>query len=159
MGKFSKYRKLLFRSVLLVLVLVVATCYTSVYAESVVPVAAPEISKFKNVTKIDTLNIKVFCNSSQVYIPNSFSPDGDGLNDIFMVRASGIMQVKSFRIYSRWGELVFEKTNIKPNDPLAGWDGRVKGVIMGPDVYAYTAEVICDNGTPYFMKGTVTLLR
>jgi hypothetical protein len=59
MGKFSKYRKLLFRSVLLVLVLVVATCYTSVYAESVVPVAAPEISKFKNVTKIDTLNIKV----------------------------------------------------------------------------------------------------
>lgn len=107
----------------------------------------------------DTLNIKVFCNSSQVYIPNSFSPDGDGLNDIFMVRASGIMQVKSFRIYSRWGELVFEKTNIKPNDPLAGWDGRVKGVIMGPDVYAYTAEVICDNGTPYFMKGNVTLLR
>lgn len=107
----------------------------------------------------DTLNIKVFCESSQVYIPNAFSPDGDGHNDIFMVRASGIMQIKSVRIFSRWGEIVFEKTNILPNDPSSGWDGRVRGVVMGPDVYAYTVEVVCDNGTPYFLKGNLTLLR
>jgi len=107
----------------------------------------------------DTLNIKTFCKDAQVYIPNGFSPDGDGINDVFMVRGSGIMQVKSIRVFSRWGDIVFERTNVLPNDPAAGWDGRVRGVIKGPDVFAYTVEVICDNGTPYVFQGNVTLLK
>ncbi len=75
----------------------------------------------------DSMNIKTFCLNTQVFIPNAFSPDGDGVNDILMVRGKGIGQVRSFRIFSRWGELVFEKTNFQPNDPaLFGWDGRVK---------------------------------
>ena len=46
-----------------------------------------------------------------------------------------------------------------PNDPTSAWDGRVRGVIKGPDVFAYTVEVVCDNGTPYVFKGNVTLLK
>jgi gliding motility-associated-like protein len=107
----------------------------------------------------DTISIKVFCENAQVYIPNAFTPDNDGNNDIFMVRASGIQEVKSFRIFNRWGELLFDKANFQPNDPSFAWDGRIRGVIPGPDVFVYTVEVICDDGTPYFYKGNVSLLK
>jgi hypothetical protein len=59
-----------------------------------------------NVTNIygcsasDSINIKVFCTDAQVFIPNGFSPDGDGINDILMVRGKGILSVKSFRIFN-----------------------------------------------------------
>lgn len=107
----------------------------------------------------DSITFKVFCENTQVYIPNAFTPDNDGLNDKFMVRASGIQMVKSFRIFNRWGELVFEKTNFQPNDPSNGWDGSIRGIIQGPDVFVYTVEVLCDNGIPYFYKGNVSLLK
>jgi gliding motility-associated-like protein len=74
----------------------------------------------------DTIKIKVFCASSQVFVPNAFTPDGDGLNDILMVRGIGIVTVKSFRIFNRWGELVFERSNFPPNDPTYGSDGKVR---------------------------------
>jgi len=107
----------------------------------------------------DTIYIKVFCESSQVFIPNAFTPNGDGRNDILMVRGTGILAVKSFRIFNRWGEIIFEKNNFPPNNPIYGWDGMVKGQKVAPDVFVYTAEVICDNGTPYVFKGNVTLLK
>lgn len=106
----------------------------------------------------DTIQIFVFCKSAQVFIPNAFTPDGDGLNDVLMVRGKGII-VKTFRIFNRWGELVFEKTNFNPNDPVYGWDGKVRGVPATPDVFVYTAEVICDNGVIYTYKGNSTLLK
>ena len=106
----------------------------------------------------DTIFIFVFCKSAQVFIPNAFTPDGDGLNDILMVRGKGIV-VKNFRIFNRWGELVFERTNFNPNDPKYGWDGKVRGIPATPDVFVYTAEVICDNGIMYTYKGNTTLLK
>jgi len=107
---------------------------------------------------VDTIRIFVFCKSAQVFIPNAFTPDGDGLNDVLMVRGKGIF-VKTFRIFNRWGELVFEKTNFDPNDPKYGWDGKVRGVPATPDVFVYTAEVICDNGVMYTYKGNTTVLK
>jgi gliding motility-associated-like protein len=106
----------------------------------------------------DDIIISTFCENAQVFIPNAFTPDGDGLNDILMVRGKGI-SVKSFRIFNRWGELVFEKTNFSPNDIKYGWDGKVRGVPASPDVFVYTTEVICDNGTVYTYKGNSTLLK
>ncbi len=106
----------------------------------------------------DTLMINPICKSAQVFIPNAFTPDGDGLNDILMVRGQGIT-IKSFRIFNRWGELVFEKENFYPNDPKFGWDGKVRGIPATPDVFVYTAEVFCDNGIPYTYKGNITVLK
>jgi gliding motility-associated-like protein len=106
----------------------------------------------------DIISIFTFCKSAQVFIPNSFTPDGDGLNDILMVRGKGIY-VKNFRIFNRWGELVFEKTNFNPNDTKYGWDGKVRGIPATPDVFVYTAEIICDNGVIYTYKGNTTLLK
>ncbi|RYY88664.1 MAG: PKD domain-containing protein, partial [Chitinophagaceae bacterium] len=107
----------------------------------------------------DSLFIKAFCKEAQVFMPNAFSPDGDGVNDVFMVQGSGILRVKTFRVFNRWGELVFEKNEVPPNDPRFGWDGRVIGRPAVPDVYVYTVEVLCENGTPYTYKGNVTILK
>ena len=107
----------------------------------------------------DSMNIKTFCLNTQVFIPNAFSPDGDGVNDVFMVRGKGIAQVRSFRVFSRWGELVFEKTNFQPNDPAFGWDGRVRGKTGPSEVYVYIADVICENDLINTYKGNVTLLK
>jgi gliding motility-associated-like protein len=107
----------------------------------------------------DSMNIKTFCLNTQVFIPNAFSPDGDGVNDVFMVRGKGVAQVRSFRIFSRWGELVFEKTNFQPNDPAFGWDGRVRGKTGPSEVYVYIADVICENDLINTYKGNVTLLK
>jgi gliding motility-associated-like protein len=108
---------------------------------------------------VDSINIRTFCESTQVFIPNAFSPDGDGINDILMVRAKGIEYINSFRIFSRWGELIFEKNNFPPNSPAHGWDGKIKGVTGPAEVYVYTAEVTCDNLQTYTFKGNISILK
>ena len=100
----------------------------------------------------DTLSIKTFCASTDVYIPNAFSPDGDGVNDILFVQGKGVKMVKSFRIFNRWGEVVFEKTNFLPGDPAYGWNGKIRGNPAPP-------EVICEKGVPSIFKGNVAVLK
>ncbi|MGF2411844.1 MAG: PKD domain-containing protein, partial [Ferruginibacter sp.] len=117
-----------------------------------------EVTNTFGCTDVDTIFINSICKSAQVFIPNAFTPDGDGLNDVLMVRGHGIT-VKSFRIFNRWGELVFEKENFYPNDLKYGWDGKVRGVPATPDVFVYTAEVFCDNGVVYTYKGNTTILK
>lgn len=108
----------------------------------------------------DTICIKVFCDKAQVFVPNAFTP-GSGLpeNNVFMVRSTGMASVKSFRIFNRWGQVVFEKTNFPPNSAAYGWDGKVNGMEANPGVYVYTLETVCENGVPYFYQGNVTLLK
>src|SRR5205809_422692 len=63
----------------------------------------------------DTICISTFCNDAQVFIPNAFTPRGLATNSRFMIRASGIASIKSFRVFNRWGRIVFEKNNFQPN--------------------------------------------
>jgi gliding motility-associated-like protein len=106
----------------------------------------------------DTLNVISFCKGAEIFVANAFTPDGDGVNDVLVVRGVGIT-VRSFKVFNRWGNLVFEKRMIRANDYKNGWDGRVKGVLAAPDVYVYTVEVVCDNGDVFFHKGNTTLLK
>jgi gliding motility-associated-like protein len=107
----------------------------------------------------DTIRIKVFCENTQVYIPNVFTPDHDGINDVLMVRGTGINTVKLFRIFNRWGEVVFEKANFAPNDKGSGWDGMVRGVPAPPEVYVYTCEVLCETDVAFNYKGNVAIVK
>ena len=107
----------------------------------------------------DTINIKAFCENTQVFVPNVFTPDGDGINDVLMVRGKGIRTIKYFRIFNRWGELIFEKSDFPPNVVSYGWDGKIRGVQGPPDVFVYIAEVICENGTPFFYKGNTSIIK
>ena len=92
-------------------------------------------------------------------MPKTFSPNGDGANDVFGPRGSGIFSINLLRIFNRWGEVVFEKVNFLPNDASAGWDGTVKGLRVNSDVYVYTAEILCENNTPMIVNGNIALLR
>lgn len=108
---------------------------------------------------VDTICIKSFCESAQVFIPNAFTPDNDGVNDILMVRGTGIRLVKSFRVFNRWGQVVFERANFNANDPNFGWDGRINGALTVPEVYVYTCEVLCEDETPFIYKGNVSIIK
>lgn len=105
------------------------------------------------------LPVKLFCAGSTAFIPNTFTPNGDGQNDIFYVRGRGVRNIKSFRVFNRWGQLVFERANCQSDDPACGWDGRFAGQLLPPDVFVYYAEIVCDSGEPMTLKGNVTLLR
>jgi gliding motility-associated-like protein len=107
----------------------------------------------------DYLTIHVVCNRGTLYIPNTFSPNGDGMNDRFYPRGKGVFMIKSFRVFNRWGELVFERLNFNPNDAGAGWDGKYKGKLLSPDVFVYVCEIVCDNNQLLNYKGDVTLLQ
>lgn len=96
----------------------------------------------------------------RVFVPNAFSPDGDGTNEILMVYSPGdVQKVMSFRIFSRWGELVFEQQNFPPNFEGYGWDGRFRGKPMNTGVFVYMVEVLLIDGRTETLKGDVTLFR
>ena len=107
----------------------------------------------------DRVTVYVMCDGANIFIPNTFSPNGSGANDIFYPRGSGIFTIKLLRIFNRWGEVVFEKVNFSPNDPSAGWDGTVKGKKVNSDVFVYTAEVVCENNNSMILNGNIALLR
>lgn len=107
----------------------------------------------------DMVTIHVICKESQVYMPNTFTPNGDGQNDVFYPRGKGIEIIKSFRIYNRWGEVVFEKREMDTNEMNNGWDGTYKGKELAPDVFLYIVDAICDTGEPVTWKGDINLIR
>ncbi|WP_276479871.1 PKD domain-containing protein [Paraflavitalea pollutisoli] len=112
-----------------------------------------------NCESSDEIRITVTCGKGAVYIPNAFTPNGDGTNDIFFIKGYGIQQVNSLRIYNRWGQSVFSRENFLPNDRNAGWDGKVNGQVPESGAYVYIAEVICAEGKPLPLKGTVMLIK
>jgi gliding motility-associated-like protein len=112
-----------------------------------------------NCTSTDGLNIKLVCESSSIFLPNTFTPNGDGQNDIFYIRGRGVRNIKVFRIFNRWGQVVFERTNLNTDDQASGWDGKFKGITVNPDVFIYYAELVCDTNETFTMKGNVTVLR
>ena len=107
----------------------------------------------------DKVTITVICSNTNIFIPNTFSPNGDGMNDVFFVRGKGIAAIKAITIFNRWGIVVFQKTNININDPVAGWDGRYNSAVLSPDVFVYKVDVVCENNQVFSLKGNVTLIR
>lgn len=87
-------------------------------------------------------------------IPNAFSPNSDGLNDVFHVISSGAFSNVDLKIYNRWGQLIFESAGVNN-----GWDGTFKGIPANVGVYVYTVTVRLANGETFIKNGNVTLLR
>lgn len=88
-----------------------------------------------------------------LYIPNAFTPNGEGNNDVFMVYGWGLLSV-NLEIFDRWGTLLFSS-----NDQATGWDGTFKGVTVKNDVYVYKATVKVLSGKTVTKTGHVTVLR
>jgi len=96
------------------------------------------------------------CDVDHVFLPNAFTPNGDGDNDFLQVRSSFVEQLTEFEllIYNRWGEEIFRTQN-----PLDRWDGTFRDERLPPDVYGYYLRVVCPNGDELVQKGNITLLR
>jgi gliding motility-associated-like protein len=105
------------------------------------------------------ITIYVVCNNENIFIPNTFSPNNDGMNDVFYPRGRGLAQIRSMKVFNRWGQQVFQRVNFIANDPSAGWDGTFKGQLLGPDVYVYMVEIVCENNALITLKGDVMLVR
>jgi gliding motility-associated-like protein len=131
------------------------------------PFASPQFTTTYKVSVVDSngcassrdITVSVICNEKNYFIPNTFSPNGDGMNDVFYPRGSGINRIQSMRIFNRWGELVFERKDFLANESGAGWNGTVKGKPAEQDVYVYIIEIICNNATIIPFKGNVALIR
>lgn len=128
------------------------------------PIATPDVTTTYYVTLddgngciyIDSVTIyilEVFCYDPYIFVPNSFTPNGDGNNDILFVRSQFIEEMY-FAIFDRWGEKVFET-----RDPMIGWDGTFRGELLDPAVFDYYLEILCYNEMQFFAKGNITLLR
>jgi gliding motility-associated-like protein len=95
-----------------------------------------------------------------VYIPNIFTPNGDGINDVFLPETGRrVVRINTMQVFDRWGSLIFESRNFRPGETSFGWDGTFKGEDMAPAVFVYKVEVEFDNGEIEIINGTVTLTR
>jgi gliding motility-associated-like protein len=101
----------------------------------------------------DNIFVKVYGNP-EVYVPNSFTPNGDGKNDILKPLGFGLKKVEYFRIYNRYGQLVFETNSLG-----VGWDGTFKGKPQTAGTYTYMVKVINYRDWPVEQKGTTMIIR
>ncbi len=99
-----------------------------------------------------TMNILVE-GGKPVYIPNSFSPNGDGNNDVFQIYGAGI-KVVDLKVFNRWGEMVYQS-----NNQFGGWDGTYRGVMQNPGVFVYEAGITYLNDKTDKVVGSITLIR
>ena len=128
------------------------------------PTAAPQSTTTYTVSILDsdgcpktaTVTIYVMskeCDVANVFIPNIFTPNADGKNDVLYVRGKEISELY-FAVYNRRGELIFETTNKN-----IGWDGMYNGAKSDPDVFAWYLRAKCFNKEELVNKGNVTLIR
>lgn len=130
-----------------------------------ISVSINETSTF-TVTVMDSINQRCFrtdsiniyfvdgiCGAPYIYVPNAFTPNSDGENDVMYVRGRNITELY-FAIYNRWGELVFET-----KDQSIGWDGTYNGMKVDPAVFDYYLKFKCEGNEENFMKGNITVIR
>ena len=130
-------------------------------ATSFDPIAKPGVSStlyyvygYKNGCKsVDSVWVYVVEPCTQLLLPTAFSPNGDGVNDVFRIKNHNYDKLNWFRVYDRWGVMVYEST-----DMTVGWDGTFKEMKQPIGVYIYSISVLC-HGESYEFKGNVTLLR
>ncbi|OFX81274.1 MAG: hypothetical protein A2X12_00700 [Bacteroidetes bacterium GWE2_29_8] len=128
------------------------------------PTANPSQSKYFYATITDQYNcyyldsiminvIEPSCDQPYIFIPNTFTPNGDNQNDVLYLRG---LSIKDFHlsIFDRWGEKIFETY-----DQSVGWDGTYKGKQLASAVYTYYLELTCPDGYQLFKKGNITLIR
>ena len=101
------------------------------------------------------------CLRASIFIPNAFSPNADGRNDLFQVfkHPDLIAEIKHYIIYNRWGGLVYEKRNLDFNDTTEWWDGQLKGEKVGAGVFAYYIEIEFPDGAFTTFRGDISVVR
>lgn len=102
----------------------------------------------------DTIKVMVFATAPDIFVPSAFTPNGDRINDVLRPIGVGISRINYFRIYNRWGQLVFSS-----NDQERGWDGTINGRVQSTATFVYVAGGIDYTGKVITKRGSVTLIR
>nr|MBP7822128.1 gliding motility-associated C-terminal domain-containing protein [Saprospiraceae bacterium] len=99
-------------------------------------------------------------NNANVFIPNTFSPNHDGMNDIFWVFANADVDIiEDFKIFNRWGGIIYEVHECLANDLSCGWDGTYQGQALNPSVFVYQIKVKFNDKSTRIFVGDITLLK
>jgi gliding motility-associated-like protein len=122
------------------------TTYTS-------QVTDPNNSNCSYKKEITVYAYEINCGEPDIFIPNAFSPNGDGQNDAFKITGD-VIETMELEIYNRWGELVFET-----DQPIMGWDGTFNGTRVEPNVYVYQINITCIDQRRFSKKGNITVIR
>jgi gliding motility-associated-like protein len=137
------------------------------YTTTLRPNISPKETQFILLTVIDengcsaTDTLRIFVKDDiDIFIPNAFSPNGDGENDLFTIYGGPeINRIRSLRIFSRWGNLVYERRGFLPNNPNNSWDGTLRGEPLNPAVFVYQLEVLVQGRGLQVITGEVLLMR
>ena len=115
-----------------------------------------EVTDMNGCFKKDSTTVRLIevCDGSLVFVPNTFTPNGDGVNDVLYVRSYALQRITAFRVFDRWGKTVFEATNAD-----IGWDGTYNGARLDPAVFVYTVEGICLNNERFVTAGNVAIVK
>ena len=107
-----------------------------------------------------TDQIKVLVDKPRrIHVPTGFTPNNDGSNDRLIVHGQATARILDFRIYDRWGELVYQAKDFPTNDPAAGWDGVFRGQEQDSGVYVWILEAQYLDGVKEVFKGNTALIR
>ncbi len=102
---------------------------------------------------VDTQYVKVF-KEINIYVPSAFTPNKDGKNDFLLPVPTGIVEFRYFRVYNRWGQLLYSLSGESP-----GWDGTFKGIDQPTQTVVWMAEGVAVDGRTVRKKGTTVLIR
>jgi gliding motility-associated-like protein len=135
------------------------TCLTQPVAPIITTAFSISVSNSQGCSDQDSVVVFIQKNVD-IYIPNVFSPNGDGINDRLLISAaSEVEEIESMEIFDRWGNLVYAVKNFLPDDPTYAWDGKMRGTEMNPGVYAYKMMARFKDGRHEVRNGDVTLIR
>jgi gliding motility-associated-like protein len=123
-----------------------------------------EITSPAGCVTVDTQYVRVVNGTGQdikpdIFVPNAWTPNGDGVNDHLYPFLVNIRTVTYFRVFNRWGQLMYEVSDVPASEFPRGWDGKWKGVEQVMDAYTWTIEAIGVDGTHFKRIGQAALLR
>ncbi len=129
------------------------TSYTPVFDGLADQLYTIEIKTISGCVTVDTQLVKTV-RQVEIFVPTAFTPNNDGLNDILRPTLMGVKELRYFRIFNRWGQMIFDTKTDR-----AGWDGTVKGSLMSSQVVVWMMEGIGVDNKVYRRKGTTVLVR
>lgn len=134
-------------------------CLETVVQPDSVATFGVTVTTVEGCVKTDTLEVLIYIGKI-VYVPNVFSPNNDGSNDNFTIFAdAGVRDVNFLRVFTRWGQLIYERSDFVPNNLSEGWDGRINDRPAPSGTYVYHTEVVLFDNRVVQLRGEVHLLR
>jgi gliding motility-associated-like protein len=130
-------------------------------------VASPRVTTLFRVVMLDSFGCSLkreivvhVDKNRKIFAPTAFSPNNDGANDEFnLFGGSGTRRILTFKVFNRWGAMMYQRSNLLPTDPQNGWDGLFNGSEASNDTYIWFAEIEFEDGEIETFKGDVALLR